>query len=416
MIKNLEDLLNNLKQFDGIADDSRDVKNGFIFVAIKGLGSNGHSFVNAAIKNGAKIIVGQEDICGLDVPYIKTADSRKALGKIASAWFGNPSQKLKIIGVTGTKGKTTTCHIIYHILTSLGKKSGLISSISVPGLHVTSPDVIYLHKKLKEFVDDGCKFAVIEVSSHGIDQERIAGVKFDVGVLTNIAPEHLDYHKTFEEYKRVKMSFINSCKKSVIAPKTTKLDILPGVYNNLNAEAAIEAVNEFGISKINALDAVKTFKLPEGRLTIVPNNLGINIFIDFAHTPESLAAALGYLKTLTKGRLIAVFGAAGERDPYKRPNMGREAAKFSDLIILTSEDPRSEDPNVIMNQIRSGIPDDYINVQELADRSEAIKTAIRLARAGDTIGIFGKGHEKSMNLDGKTEIPWSDKDVVAKYI
>lgn len=420
-MNNFEDLIKNIHKYSGITADSRQVKKNFIFVAVKGKTVDGAKYIPEAIKNGASVIVSETSG---DFHHIPVENSREVLGKLASEYYGNPSKKLKIIGVTGTKGKTTTVHLIYHILNSLGKKASLISSNmakvgekeSATGFHVTSPDVVSLHKFLADMVEAGCEYAVIEVSSHGIDQKRIAGVDFEVGVLTNIAPEHLDYHKTFEEYEKVKMSFINSAKNKVIAPTETELTILPGKFNNLDAEAALSAVELLGIDRKKALETLKTFKLPEGRLEEVKNDKGFRIFIDFAHTPESLEAALTYLRGLTKGKLIAVFGSAGERDIYKRPKMGKVAGDNADTIILTAEDPRSEKVEDIISQIKSGIENKSVLVYEETDRKLAIKMALEMAQKGDLVGIFGKGHEKSMNMDGKSEIPWSDREVVREYI
>jgi UDP-N-acetylmuramoyl-L-alanyl-D-glutamate--2,6-diaminopimelate ligase len=424
MHKSLDDLKNNIHRYSGITADSREVKKNFIFVAIKGGSIDGHRFIDSAIENGAEVVVGEEDLKIKSAEYIKVKDSREALGTLASAWFGNSAGKLKVIGVTGTKGKTTTCFIIYHILTKLGKKVGLVTSITAKignkevdtGFHVTSPDVISLHKFLKEMSDAGCEYAVIEVSSHGIDQKRIAGVKFDIGVLTNIAPEHLDYHRTFEEYKRVKMSFINSVKFKALSPTDTDLDILPGKFNNLNIEAALKAVEFLGIDRNSAIQTLGSFELPEGRLEEIKNSKGFKIFVDIAHTPESLEAALKHLRTQTSGKLIAVFGSAGERDPYKRPKMGEVAGKFADEVILTAEDPRSERVEDIIVQIKSGIKSKNAKIYNEPDRKKAIKLALDIAKNGDLVGIFGKGHEKSMNLDGIHETPWSDQKIVREYI
>ena len=417
MVKDIDELRQNIGQFKGITMDSRLVREGFIFVAIKGIASDGHDFIKNAVENGATAIIGEKD---LSYPnYIKVSDSKDALGELASDFYGRPSDKLKIIGVTGTKGKTTTVHIIHHILTKLGYKAGFISSISVPGLHVTSPDVVSLHKSLAEFVDKGYKYAVIEVSSHGIDQKRIAGVKFDVAVLTNIAPEHLDYHKTFAEYKRVKKSFLNSAKYKVIAPEKTDIDILPGVYNNLNIEAALMALEKFGIDRKDAINAVKSFELPEGRLTEISNNLGLKIFIDFAHTPDSLEAVLTYLRSQTKGRLISVFGCAGERDRKKRYQMGKVSIQLSDISVFTAEDPRSENIARILSKMAEGAKNAGGKEDEtyfcIPERGEAIALTLSKAQKGDVIGIFGKGHEKSMAFN-TFEHPWSDKETVTNYL
>jgi UDP-N-acetylmuramoyl-L-alanyl-D-glutamate--2,6-diaminopimelate ligase len=395
-----------------ISFDSRLIKSGDTFVAIKGQTSDGHDHINEAIKNGAKVIYGEKDIeVGSDVNYIKVKNSREKLGELASEYYKDPSSKLTIIGVTGTKGKTTTCHLIYHILTKLGKKTGLISSISVPGYHVTTPDVITLNKMLKGFVDKGFNYVVLEVSSHGIEQGRIAGIKFDIGVLTNIAPEHLDYHKTFKSYKNTKMSFLKSCKIQIISPKSTKLKILEGDFNNINAQTAIEVCEKLGISEKESKNALNSFKLPTGRLEEIENSLGIKIFVDFAHTPDSLEAVLGYLKTITKGRLISVFGCAGERDIKKRSKMGKISGEIADISVLTAEDPRSENIFDILKQMKK-YAKNYICIPE---RGEAISYAIRIAKKGDTLVFCGKGHEITMAYGG-FEHPWSDQNFIKNIL
>jgi UDP-N-acetylmuramoyl-L-alanyl-D-glutamate--2,6-diaminopimelate ligase len=380
--------------------DSRKIKKGDTFVAIKGLTVDGHEYIEDAKKRGAKKIY-------------STGDTKQILGKLASEYYGNPSSKLKVIGVTGTKGKTTTCHLIHHILSENGRKVGLISSISVEGFHTTTPDVITLNKKLAQMVKEGFEYVVLEVSSHGINQGRIAGIKFDISVLTNIAPEHLDYHKTFSEYKRVKMMFVNSVQFRVFSPKKTKLNILSGDFNNLNAETAIDVCKELGVNEKDSLKALKTFKLPSGRLEEIPNKLGVRIFVDFAHTPDSLEAVLKYLKSITKGRLISVFGCAGERDPHKRHKMGKISTNLADLSIFTAEDSRTEDINKILSQMRRG----FVNKKfvSIPERGEAIAYALSHAKKGDTIGVFGKGHEKSMCFE-IYEHPWSDQDFIINQI
>lgn len=395
----------------GISSDSRKVKRGGFFVAVKGLRVDGHDFIPEAIRRGAVAIVGERDIKLKNIKYFKVEDSCDALGFLASEFYGNPSQKLKVIGVTGTKGKTTVCHLIAHILEQLGQKTKLISTITVEGLHTTTPDTVALHKLLKEAVNQGCKYAVVEVSSHGIDQKRIAGVNFAVGVLTNIAPEHLDYHKTFAEYKRVKNSFINSCRVKIIAKTKTDLDILPGIFNNLNAQAAVDTVVALGYDKEKVIEALHSFELPKGRLEEVKNNLGFRIYIDFAHTPDSLGAVLKYLKTQTAGRLIAVFGCAGERDPGKRSKMGEISSKIANLSVFTAEDPRSEDIFDIFRQMKQKAKN-YVCIPE---RGEAVVHALSIAKKDDCVVICGKGHEKSMAYKG-FEHPWSDRRVIESLL
>ena len=385
--------------------DSRKVKKGDVFVAIKGQNFDGHDFIEEARSRGA----------------VEIYEGKEKLGELAKKYYGDPSSKIKVIGVTGTKGKTTTCHLIHHILTSLGHKCGIISTITTSGLHTTTPDIITLNRQLADMVKKGYEHAVVEVSSHGIDQGRVQGIKFEVGVLTNIAPEHLDYHKTFANYKKTKLDFIKSCTIQVIGNKKTSINILPGEFNNLNAELAVRVCEELGVRKEDAMNTLKTFKLPDGRLEEIKTNKNFRVFVDFAHTPESLEAVLKYLRTLTKampagrqGRLISVFGCAGERDIKKRPKMGKISTDLADLSIFTAEDPRSENIFDILKQMESkSNSKKFISIPQ---RGEAIVYALSKARKGDVVAILGKGHEKSMNLDGIHEIPWSDHKIVRKYL
>lgn len=413
-----------MQKFEGVTSDSREVKKGYAFVAVKGINADGHDFIPDAIERGVVRIYGERD---LSYPnYFKVKDSRKKLGELASEFYGFPSKKLKIIGVTGTKGKTTTVHLIYHILTALNKKVGLVSSIAAKigeskvdtGFHVTSPNVVSLHRFLREMVDAGCEYAVIEVSSHGIDQKRIAGVNFEVGVLTNIAPEHLDYHKTLKEYKRIKMSFIDSCKQKVIAPIKTSLKIIPGFFNNLNAEVAIKAVELLGFDRNKSLSTLKIFELPVGRLEEIKNKMGIKIIVDFAHTPDSLFAALKHLRKETKGKLISVFGCAGERDHKKRRKMGKISSDIADFSVFTAEDPRSEKLADIFRLMKKDLPagrQDAKNIVCIPERGEAIAYALNKALKGDTVAFFGKGHETSMAYEG-FEHGWSDQKAIKNYL
>ncbi len=416
------DIRRLLKGATVLTNDSRKVMKGAVFVAIDREWADGHDYISDAIKNGAKVIVGEKSVkVPNDVSYFQVKDSKEVLGDLASEFYEKPSKKLKIIGITGTKGKTTTSYLIYHLLQRLGKKVGLISSIGAKigdkeidtGFHITTPGVVKLNELLKEMADQDCEYAIIEVSSHAIAQKRIAGINFAVGVLTNIAPEHLDYHKTFKEYKRVKMSFINSCPIKVLAPEKTNINILKGDFNNINVETAIKVVEKLGLDSTNYKDLLKDFNLPKGRMEEVSNDLGIKIFIDFAHTPNSLEAALKYFKKETKARLISVFGCASERDNKKRSKMGEISTRIADLSIFTTEDSRNENIFKIFRAMKSKA--NHSKFVAIPERSEAIAFALKEAKKGDTVAFFGKGHERSMAYSG-LEHPWNEKFLIESQI
>lgn len=371
---------------------------------------------------------------------------------IAALFFNFPSKSLTVIGVTGTDGKTTTVNMIYHILKSSGQKVSMVSSIGAKiaqksketGYHVSTPSPWQVQKLLKLAVDFGSKYFVIEATSHGLDQNRLAFINFEVGVMTNITAEHLDYHKTWASYAQAKAKLLANAQTSVInmddksflylKPRlrnkilTYSLDKKRADYNlkkssivlqakgnfNLsNALASLAAVSAIGITRNNAANVLKSFKLPEGRMQEINTGQKFKAIVDFAHTPNALRNALETLKSdiSENGRLITLFGAASQRWEAKREAMGTQSAKIADLTIITSEDPREEDPGKIANQIASGLiksgkrqgKDFYI----ILNRAKAIKFAVGLAREGDTIGFFGKGHEKSMNVGGK-ELPWDE--------
>lgn len=430
----------------GITDDSRKVEKNFLFVAHSGIKHDGHLFIPEAIKKGARVIVGEVSVKTLKIPseviYKQVKNSKKELGELASLWYGHPSKKLKMIGVTGTDGKTTTSSLIYWILKASGKKVGLVSTVSAQigeveydtGFHVTNPEPIALQDFLSQMVKEGCEYAVLEVTSHGIDQERIAGIDFDIGVLTNITHEHLDYHGSFEKYRDTKLKFLKSVKKVVLnkdddsfgylstmlkdkevfsfSEENPFKGLLPGGYNDSNAAAAAVVCGILGVQKEVITEAIGAFELPPGRLERIENNLGLNIFVDFAHTPNALERVLEYLSKEKKGKLIVVFGSAGERDAQKRPMMGEVAGRFSDLAIITAEDPRSEKVEKISAQISEGVKISKGEFLIIPERGEAISYAIqKVAEDGDTIVVCGKGHEKSMAY-GEVEYPWSDQEAV----
>lgn len=372
------------------------------------------------------------------------------LAILANFTYGFPSRKLKVIGVTGTDGKTTTTNMIYQILKSAGKKVSMVSTINAviggksydTGFHVTSPDPFMIQKFAKQSVDSGDEYMILEVTSHALDQYRFWGIKFEIGVITNITHEHLDYHKNFDNYKNIKLKLLKNVRKAVVNEnlnikrgniltfglnngdlnqKDAKLKLeIPGDYNIENALAALAVAFDLGINKDIARKTVEDFQNLNGRMEDVENNKGIKIIIDFAHTPNGLEQVLRTLKSQIKGRLIVLIGCEGFRDEQKREMMGEIAQRLSNIVVVTAVDPRGQ-WKIIKQQITKGAmkagAKEGINFFVEEDREKAINLAInQLARKGDVVGIFGKGHEKSMNLDGKKEILWSDLEAVKKTL
>lgn len=372
----------------------------------------------------------------------------------ANVWFGFPSRKLTVIGVTGTDGKTTTTTLIYEILKATGRKASMISSVHAviagksydTGFHVTTPSAWYVQKYLRAAIDHGDTHVVLEVTSHGLAQHRVWGISFAVGVITNVTHEHLDWHGTFEHYLVTKLSLLVRSRVAVInrdesdlysralpilvrkkyvtygirrdavvTPKTYPFKTaLPGEFNKYNVLAALAVACEgLGVEKKSALKTIASFQGVPGRMETVVTK-PFRVIIDFAHTPNAIEKALSAARMLTKKRLIHVFGAAGLRDHLKRPMMGSASAAHADIMVLTEEDYRTEDVNRIIDQIASGVPTGA-EVYRYPNRDEAIRFALSLAKAGDTVILTGKSHEKSL-ARGKKEYPWSEHEAVRKAI
>ncbi|EKD85941.1 MAG: UDP-N-acetylmuramoylalanyl-D-glutamate-2,6-diaminopimelate ligase [uncultured bacterium] len=367
--------------------------------------------------------------------------------------FFFPGRKMFVIGVTGTDGKTTTANLIYHILRENRISSSMLTSIGAnvgdkkyeTGFHVTTPTPFYLQSILKKAVRAKSKYFVMEVTSHALDQHRDWGVPFKIGVLTNITSEHLDYHKTYDNYLKTKEKLLIKADVAIVNrddgsytmlsdakntkssknwitygmsetadvnPANFKIEsrVLLGDFSKLNALAAVSCARLLGITDAQIKDAIKTFRMPLGRLDFVYDGK-FAVVIDFAHTPNAFEQLLSALRQEIKGRLIHVFGSAGERDHAKRPFMGETSSKYSDILILTAEDPRSEDVNKIIEEIHGGIKKKDAKVFTMPDRREAINAAIEMAGEGDLVLITGKSHEKTMNF-GKEELPWDEYAVI----
>lgn len=457
-------LLKNVHKYHGIASHNSKVKKSFVFVAIKGLKVDSHNLIDDAIQKGASLVVGEKAPADIVVP-----NSRIALSRLWSAWYGYPSKRLRVIGVSGTDGKTTTSNLIWWILKSSGKSTALVSTINAKignknvdtGFHVTNPEPEDLQKYIRDMVDRKCKYLILEVTSHGIDQGRVAGIKFDTAVLTNVTHEHQDYHKNFSEYRKTKIKLFENIAFGVVNRddpswiyfkkaasealiKTYSIDHradyqagsirfnkgraefsvrnnrishkletnLLGEYNISNILAAISVARYYKCSWKSIKKAISSFEQLEGRLEKVANDKGRAIYVDFAHTPNALQNVLVLLKSQTKGRLIAVFGCAGERDILKRDLMPKIAVSIADLSIFTAEDPRSEDINDILKRMGKAVDKKFKHkFKAIPERGEAIFESIKIAKKGDSIVICGKGHEKSMAYNG-IEYPWSDQEAV----
>lgn len=442
-----------------IQSDSRQVTAGSLFVAVRGTAVDGHDYIRNAIEKGAVAIVCEEipeELASKPVAFVEVGDSATALGKLISRWYGDPSDKLILVGVTGTNGKTTTATLLYELFRKLGHKVGLLSTVcnyideeAIPTDH-TTPDPLTLHSLLARMVEAGCEYAFMEVSSHAIDQRRISGLSFNGGIFTNLTRDHLDYHKTVDNYLKAKKKFFDDLSDSAFA--LTNLDDKSGLvmlqntkakkftyslrsladfkakileshfegtdllindkevfvhftgrFNAYNLLAVYGAAVALGKTQDEILIAMSTLYPVAGRFETIHSPLGYTAIVDYAHTPDALTNVLNSINEVLggKGRVITVVGAGGNRDKGKRPLMAREAFKSSDQLILTSDNPRFEDPEQIIQDMTAGLtPEEMTQVLCVTDRAQAIKTATMLAQKGDVILIAGKGHEDYQEVKG----------------
>ena len=456
-----------------IAYDSRKVENGGMFVAIVGFKTDGHNYIESAIQSGAKIIAMQEGAYdagmipeGITVVFSK--DTRKFLPMVACNFYGNPTRELKVVGVTGTKGKTTTTYMIKSILEHAGKKVGLIGTIAnyvgdkCYESERTSPESLDLQRMFREMVNNKCDVAVMEVSSHSLALDRVWGIDFDIGVFTNLTQDHLDFHKTFDNYLAAKAKLFTMCKEGFVncddmyakklmdmatCPITTygidnnpfvsardiiitnsysdfkmpfnkviqriKVDI-PGRFTVYNALAAICVSIRLGAGVEDVLAGLENVKVP-GRSEVVPTTRNFTVIVDYAHTPDSLENILKASKVYTKGKIICVFGCGGDRDTAKRPMMGEIAGKLAGYTVITSDNPRSEKPEEIIRQIEEGLKKTNGKYKVIVDRKKAIEHALRKAEKGDLILIAGKGHETYQEINGEKH-HFDDREVVKELV
>ncbi|HHQ4189384.1 TPA: UDP-N-acetylmuramoyl-L-alanyl-D-glutamate--2,6-diaminopimelate ligase [Clostridium perfringens] len=460
---------NEESKVQNIRYDNRKIKQGDAFVCVKGFKVDGHSFIGDAIKKGAKTLIVQEDVSVQeDITIIKVRDTRKALAIMSSNYFGNPKDKLKIIGITGTNGKTTSAFIIKSILEKAGFMTGLIGTIAnyignkkVDAVR-TTPESYELHELFKNMVDAGVEYCVMEVSSHSLELDRVYGVQFEEGIFTNLTRDHLDFHKTFENYYNAKFklfersnhsiinlddpygaNIVKDIEESGVKTKVSTFSIekesdfkafeikshsngsefkvnleevedfsinIPGEYNIYNSLGCIICAYNLNIPMNKIKEGLSDVVIP-GRCELVAKekNLPYSIIIDYAHTPDGLENILSTVKAFTRNRMISVFGCGGDRDKVKRPQMGKIGCELSDIAIITSDNPRSEEPMDIINDIVK--PLNYDNFVIEVNRKEAIRKAMNMALEGDVIVIAGKGHETYQILKDET-IHFDEREVV----
>ena len=444
-------------QVSEIVFDSRNAKKGSAFVAVKGVSADGHDFIPKVIEAGCLVIISEiEVIVPANVTLIITDNSSKALALMANNFYDEPSKKLKLVGVTGTNGKTTTTTLLFNLYTKLGYHCGLLSTVvnkigdkNIPSTH-TTPDPVSLNALLAQMVNEGCSHCFMEVSSHAIHQHRITGLSFVGGVFTNITHDHLDYHKTFAEYITVKKAFFDNLGKDAFAltnvddkngmvmlqntaaskhsyslksPADFKVKVIEnqfsglvlningieiwtrliGDFNAYNLLAVYSVSQLLGEDSTEVLTAISTLESVEGRFQYFQSDTGIIAIVDYAHTPDALENVLKTIANIrTKNETVyTVIGCGGDRDKTKRPEMAAIACERSDKVILTSDNPRSEDPNTILDEMMAGVEGQFFKkTLSIVDRAQAIKTAVSMAEKGDIILVAGKGHEKYQEIKG----------------
>ena len=472
-IRVMETIGSEETEISGVAIDSRKIAKGGLFVAMKGTQVDGHKFIPKAIELGAAAILCENLPDNLEegVAYVVVPDTEDIVGEVATRFYGNPSEKLKLVGVTGTNGKTTIATLLYNMFRKFGHKCGLLSTVcnyieeeAIPADH-TTPDPIELNELLARMVEAGCEYAFMECSSHAIAQKRIGGLKFAGGIFTNLTRDHLDYHKTFENYRNAKKAFFDGLPKSAFAitnaddknglvmTQNTKAVVktystrsaadfkarilechFEGMYLEIdNREVGVQFIGKFNVSNLLAVygAAVMLGKHPEdillvmstlhsvsGRLEPIRSPEGYTAVVDYAHTPDALENVLNAIHEVLngKGQVITVCGAGGNRDKGKRPLMAQEAVKQSDKVIFTSDNPRFEEPQDIIDDMLAGLNDHQKRkVLTIVDRKEAIRTACMLAGKGDVVLIAGKGHEDYQEVKG-IKHHFDDKEVVKEIM
>lgn len=454
-------------EISSVTDNTKKVQKDSIFVCVKGGSFDGHDAAKEMLEKGAAVVITERDL-GLGDKQIITDNSRKFYGKLCAAWFDHPEKKIKIIGVTGTNGKTTITNVIKNILMSYGIKTGLIGTIrneiGNEPVHTdnTTPMAFDYMQLLDKMVKADCKYAVMEVSSFGLVQNRIGPTHFNIGVFTNLTQDHLDYHKTMENYYQAKKMMFDECDFALVnidddygkrllseicCPKASygssqeadyysdaakiKADgtsfwycfdgksklvnmKMTGMFNVSNVTAAITVCMKAGIPLEHILETIADYNGVKGRCEIIPTGRDFTVICDYAHTPDAIENILQSVKQYTEGRLICLFGCGGNRDAKKRPLMAKAAAKYADRLIITSDNPRDEIPEEIIDDILAGLKDSRIPFDVVVDRTEAIYHSLKIAQKGDIIVLAGKGHEDYQVLPGNEHIHFDEREIVSE--
>ncbi len=443
----------NSAEVKHISLDSRSIKPETCFIAISGTSLNGHDYIDSAIESGATAIVCEvlPEKLSDNVMYILVDDTHIAPGPMASNLYGNPSSKLKIIGVTGTNGKTTVATSLYNMLLLFHRKVSLISTVeniiagTVYNTTHTTPDAVTLQYLLAKSVEAGAEYVVMEVSSHSLDQHRVDGINFTGAIFTNLSHDHLDYHHTIEAYAKAKKKFFDMLPADAFALTNTDDEYgrfmvsdtnakvltygfgnasdyseiidsnLIGLFNQYNMLAVYGSLTLLGFEDAHIKKLIKEIKAPRGRFELVSDNDNVRVIVDFAHTPDGVQNVLEAARNIAgEGRIIALLGAGGDRDKEKRPVMARTAYDLSDILILTSDNPRTEDPNQILENMQAGLPEEKTKqVEIIVDRRDAISKAKSLSNSGDIVMLLGKGHETYQDINGVKE-HFDDKEEAIK--
>ena len=467
LIEGLADINIPDREISSVTDNTKKVRKDCIFVCVKGGSFDGHDAAAEMLEKGAAVIVAERDL-GLGNKQIITDNSRKFYGELCAAWFDHPEKKLKIIGVTGTNGKTTITNVIKNIFMKIGVKTGLIGTIcneiGDETVHTdnTTPMAFDYMCLLDKMVKAGCKYAVMEVSSFGLVQHRIGPTHFDMGIFTNLTQDHLDYHKTMENYYQAKKMMFDECDYALIntddeygrrifseiSCKKERYGIsseadyyadaikiksdgtsfwycyngksqlvnmkMTGMFNVSNVTAAISVCLKAGLPIEDILKAVSEYNGVKGRCEIIPTGRDFTVICDYAHTPDAVENILKSVREYTEGRLICLFGCGGNRDAKKRPLMAKAAAKFADRLIITSDNPRDEIPEAIIDDILAGLKDSEIPFDVVVDRTKAIHHSLKIAEKGDIIVLAGKGHEDYQVLPGNEHIHFDEREIVSE--